>query len=731
MMFAAVPRIAFAIDPPHPTNDCAQCHITHGAPGGNITAVAGNVNLCLSCHMSGGSASAKAYATVDQAKAWPGIGTVSSGGTSHRWDAGPAGYVIYYGGASTASSGTVSSAGVFTGAYAKTYTVTIASSGAVGTALFNWSATAPGGGGTNVPSAPSVLLNEGISAVFTTATNGGIFRSNDVWRIFVRPDVIFPTNATLASQMTNGIMSCSVCHNEHSQASPPFDRNAPAYGGAGTGQGRHFMIMTNTECEMCAGCHAPRAVTNSLFGSHPVGIRIPADLFHRNPTNLPFGQTTSNMLCLTCHQVHNSSSTDGALLRMTNRNDLCTACHTLADTATPGTHMNATNSRVLWPGGQYGSTLPARTNAFERGTCINCHAPHGWPDATNTAVKYPVLLADREENVCFTCHDGNGPSQYNLFSVFQKAAIHPVSRTGMHTVGETNPGAFGVTNRHAECVDCHNPHQLKNGFAASGASMRLAGVSRVVVTNGGAGTKPTYGFVTESDTNAPFADYQVCFKCHSGWTTLPAGSKDMSVIFNPSNQSAHPVEAPGRNTNTFMIASLTNGTGLPHLTITSLVTCADCHNNDQIPLTISLVSSYTGLIVRGPHGAVSNASMSGSILRGSYRLTQSATYSATNFSVCFVCHSPAPFPSSSTTQRNDTRFNWHGYHMVTEHAACVDCHSDTHGTKLASVAGNTNYTRLVSFGPAVTGTRTWNTTATGGNCTLTCHGQGHSGNSYP
>ena len=52
-----------AADPPHGsvqglTVECDTCHQTHSAPGTELTASAGNVNLCQSCHYSGGSASA-------------------------------------------------------------------------------------------------------------------------------------------------------------------------------------------------------------------------------------------------------------------------------------------------------------------------------------------------------------------------------------------------------------------------------------------------------------------------------------------------------------------------------------------------------------------------------------------------------------------------------------------------------------------------------------------------
>ena len=61
-LFVAVgfPVILFATDPPHTdgNDSCASCHLVHQSPGGVLNSVGGNANLCQSCHVSGGQASA-------------------------------------------------------------------------------------------------------------------------------------------------------------------------------------------------------------------------------------------------------------------------------------------------------------------------------------------------------------------------------------------------------------------------------------------------------------------------------------------------------------------------------------------------------------------------------------------------------------------------------------------------------------------------------------------------
>ena len=84
--FMLIPEPVWAVDPPHsgpktPQDFCRACHVVHGAPGASLTSVAGNANLCISCHTIGGTASNKPFSGTMQAV--PGVS-----GSSHRWDGG-------------------------------------------------------------------------------------------------------------------------------------------------------------------------------------------------------------------------------------------------------------------------------------------------------------------------------------------------------------------------------------------------------------------------------------------------------------------------------------------------------------------------------------------------------------------------------------------------------------------------------------------------------------------
>ena len=476
---------AWAMDPPHwkplgtPTpTTCDSCHFMHGAQGGTtLLQVAGVANSCLTCHTAGGTASTSPFVNADQALPWPGLpaGT-NTYGTSHRWDASAAGHLQFIGGAATASKGSIIPAGAYSGAFPKTYTITIAGSGAVGTATFNWTATTPGGGsGAGFLTGTGAALDSGVSLRFVNATNASLsFQSGDRWNLYVRPDLRNPTNADVLAHVTNGVAACSACHDEHSEKLQPFDPLAQAYATNSSGQlisgtNRHFMRIANNSNQLCEDCHAARNVAAASSGSHPVGISFAADIKHKQPATLPLEVTSANMGCLTCHKIHHSPDNDGKILRMANTLSLCNDCHTLSDTTSA--HFVTTNSATLWPGGKYGSLMPARTDPNDRGTCINCHPVHGW--ATNSvtpAVHYEHLLADYQENLCFTCHAATGPAAKQVQADFAKTYRHPVS----------NSDSLRRTGRSVECDDCHNVHKAKAGTRNYSAT---ATASRNAITN--------------------------------------------------------------------------------------------------------------------------------------------------------------------------------------------------------------------------------------------------------
>ena len=681
-----------AIDPPHLTTSyCGSCHLAHFNLGTDLTTIAGNANLCMSCHTPGGSASVGAFVSADQSLPWPGLPTgTNAAGTSHRWDANAAGHLVYLGGAVTPSTGTIFSSGVYTGAYAKTYTLTIATSGTVGTARFNWSATTPGGGaGANVLTGTNVPLDSGVFTTFVNGTNG-LFQTGDRWNLFVRNDLRNPTNAALLLHMTNGVLRCSTCHDQHSESVQPFDPTAQAYvtNSSGTllsGTNRHFMRITNNFNQLCNDCHAARKVINAVAGSHPVEIGISVNATNKLPTLLPLEAGTNNFGCLTCHVVHHGPDGDGKLLRLASSVALCSDCHT--DSDTNSAHFSTTNGATLWPGTNFTSLMPARTDPNDRGTCLNCHATHGWPtNAANPTIHFDHLLPDFQENFCYACHATNGPAAKKVYADFQQAYRHPV----------VNSDPLRRTGRSVECDDCHNPHKAKSGshvYTATATQFRntvtnapsLIGMDGVTfnysgLTNFQAVATNLFTYIPK--TTGVTNEYQICFKCHSGYSwgtgTPPNGNSpngsasspvetDVAQEFSPMNKSGHPIVI-GLNNYPNSIAPKALATGALkapwNMNVgTQTMMCSDCHD--------ATTTNYVASAAQGPHGSANQFILRGPNAANWPNVTTFAS------SWCANCHIDNVAINSSTLG-GGTHTSHHGPN------ACYRCHVVIpHGGKMS------------------------------------------------
>ncbi len=374
----------------------------------------------------------------------------------------------------------------------------------------------------------------------------------------------------------------------------------------------------------------------------------------------------AQMECISCHDPHvrDSSGENIKFLRV-NRfqkaqpvegtydqaNDIiCLACHEKA-----GWALSAHANQLVGQDYVY-TDEAAELREFPKGTqvwqaaCLNCHDPHtvqgsrrllreGTDDAgqlTASGMRYKQGGKGAIEETCYACHsaDGNvlvGQANRPGFGVpdvktdFTTMAIHmPIStadqpaseeRHAIGTANEPNAGkdflesrerlGYGdLTNRHAECTDCHNPHRVTKNRrfnddpaipAEAGTHdhtlAQISGRPEGVHTNlasgvlrGTWGVEPVYNesataFTTEpidfvvkkgdppvgggTGVDEPYVtrEYQVCFKCHSNYSYVtppplganhaggtPPGTNSLTTYTNQAMEYLSPDDHKGEGT---------------------------------------------------------------------------------------------------------------------------------------------------------------------------------------
>jgi predicted CXXCH cytochrome family protein len=278
--------------------------------------------------------------------------------------------------------------------------------------------------------------------------------------------------------------------------------------------------------------------------------------------------------CTSCHDPHNDANAKFLVVSTTN-GALCMECHSKTGW-TGSVHQQASAVTVNNPAGE---TQPIPAGTIAQAACMACHKNHSGGGT-------PYLLRKSEENTCFngastSCHGSSAtttekPTQNRIQSVLSKARAHPTATNTLlekhRNLDVLTPAQLGANNRHAECPDCHNPHQatkLPQRVAATSWYPSSITINSNRVSNSGAltgvpGVSPPpatanwYVRAAAAYTVKEKAEfeYEICYKCHSSYSLGEAGPviigltgpsgvtiTDQSWEFSPANRSGHPVEA--------------------------------------------------------------------------------------------------------------------------------------------------------------------------------------------
>jgi hypothetical protein len=461
-----------------------------------------------------------------------------------------------------------------------------------------------------------------------------------------------------------------------------------------------------------------------------------------NYTPSPTG--TGKVTCSSCHNAHSvkvgSRTAYWDLTRVSNPHDtkatpadynaFCLGCHddtvpertVSATNLVPYTIIFSTRTEPFFPGWNKNATGAAWSSSGHANSgvtnmspgCQNCHDPHGSVNQRLVALtafssasgQHVKVSRDNttayEEGLCLACHgsqrsapgctgvgchpnlDTSGVGM-NVQTVLALTYKHPVSTvSGKHSDLEAGVSAFGPSNRHSECVDCHDPHATKKGIHTAGSS--AAGPALV----GAFGVVPTYS-TTQWTVATSFApkritastDYEtyLCLKCHSSYSgqpfsvTTPSGtyiSSDQALEFNPANDSGHnvmgtrtswPKETVGsfKSGLAYSMTWPTNATFQTGWSKTSKLTCTDCH-------------TYTAGNAKGPHGSTARM-----LIDSAYPAPYQDAQLGDTDMICAKCH-------GNVDGINDGHVSDHGG----ANGRCIACHIKIpHGWKRPRLLGYT------------------------------------------
>jgi len=364
-----------------------------------------------------------------------------------------------------------------------------------------------------------------------------------------------------------------------------------------------------------------------LSDDHPVLFKPEGDLeVNTKADGVKLYDDVGYLQCTSCHNPHNNTY-DNFLVRDNTDSALCTTCH----------------DKTGWTASVHDQYLG----------CGDCHTPHN----ANEPVR---LKAASEEKLCYQCHDDSG-SRYSewtsipdIGSVIDNAkasggSVHPIEDadlTGRHDAVENNTAGDGKvepTNKHSECSDCHDPHQVT-------AENPLAGIPGFDLAGG----------PVSSITNS----YELCYKCHQGTTGVQESIDSVKTVFD-SRTYTHG-----------------NGKGAEQ--------CNKCHGSNSVDVAGEPVhgSNAAGLLTKPQFFDLYNPSTSDLCLRCHDSATNGqqpkiyftqATGSQHN-TKCTACHGDSVNRNSGINKGSQIGVP-HGSNKAhilkgDDPKVCLDCHSD-------------------------------------------------------
>jgi len=459
---------------------------------------------------------------------------------------------------------------------------------------------------------------------------------------------------TGAVRLIRGNVECTSCHNAHVQN---IDPNSS------------FLVINNSGSALCQACHS------TVPSGSGMGMAATAHAAQSGIANLVAGKAV--------------------VKRVNPLEQWTTSAHAVAPnkvirrTATSGSSrvVNATSNQA---------SLGSYATVAQNG-CLSCHKSHNAQSAKS-------LLRGTDDQACLICHNGSqsiSPVAANILAETTSPKISH-STTLANNVHSVNEDLLLNQNRHATCVDCHNPHASNRVTNFTGTSALRASQNRVMGVSAVDGTTALTPAVNQ---------YENCLRCHgtstgkqarTGFGYLPistvSASDPLNIIpqFSTTATSSHPVmhdrnspyPQPSLRANILKLDGTSQGRS-----IGARILCTDCHNSDDN-------REFGGSGPNGPHGSTfphilerqyvfSQATAPGQLITNLFPTPSLSAAGGSNggpYALCAKCHDLKQLMSNSS-------FSEHSRH-INDGFSCSACHT-AHGmgSSSATVSGE----RLVNF----------------------------------
>ena len=459
----ALPQTALALDAPHDVLDCGDCHTGHGA-----TYPTQLSSLCALCHFTGGPGNPSNTAPVTHS-------SLTTDNSNGDWD-------LDCWACHDAHTQEQLTWGASDGKFVRRY------------------------------------LGAQIKEI-NPDDPGPYWSPLSIFRTVVSSIVEFKGNTEYVDAPADGLTTsgaddiCQVCHESTDNYNPITRLDLHNDYGTDTQPGGNC-ISCHTHAGGfapagggCLGCHDKTQPNVDGVPSPPTDdyrrqvVAVGGD-FERTSHHVTDGTTTEIVTqddCLVCHDQGNHQNNTDPQVWLSHPDTgtqitydgtgasvegFCTGCHDSDGSvvsgsqpffATAGDTNTPPDIAATWSSSSHGMSS---VSVLADDKCMACH---GGTDATRTDALEPGLVTDRNihggsnasmlsdlvagdtpassatEDLCFVCHDSNGPSSFDVSSSFNPSPVYTSVGDGGATINQIHD--LSTMNG---CSGCHNPHMANS-----------------------------------------------------------------------------------------------------------------------------------------------------------------------------------------------------------------------------------------------------------------------------